>query len=215
MRFAHTTASSGRPISKNMLAVECITGYAKLLENVITFSSDVILPGDTSQLKQGLWEWVHFQKDVENGNDIEDLQMNDVDPINSSVVSYLEVDMTGFAPLMNVSRDDPEALMEVFPSELVWDVLNEMEQSEKVNRLETEEIEERVKKDIGGWDVIYRSARKAEKLQFETNERDEGELERTGQPVCIYDVYDGTGAWSFLHHGSLYRGLSLSTKHGD
>ncbi|KAK4359711.1 hypothetical protein RND71_021940 [Anisodus tanguticus] len=181
-RYAHTIVSSGRLLSKNMLAVECITGYAKLLENVVTFPSDVILPGDTSQLKQGSWEWSYFQKDVENSNDIEDLQMKDVDPINSSVVYDLEVDMTGFGPLMNVSRDGPESLKEDFPSELDWDILNEMERSEEVNRLETEEIEERMEKDIGGWDEIYRNARKAEKLRFETNERDEGELERTGQP---------------------------------
>nr|XP_016450929.1 PREDICTED: uncharacterized protein LOC107775689 [Nicotiana tabacum] len=210
-RFARTIASSGRLLSKNMLAVECITGYAKLLENVINFPSDVILPGDTSQLKQGSWEWGYFQKDVEKSNDIEDLQVKDVDPINSSVVYDLEVDMTGFVPLMNVSGDNSEAL-EDFPSELDWDILNEMERSEEVNRLEMEEIEERMEKDIGEWDEIYRNARKAEKLRFETNERDEGELERTGQPVCIYEVYNGAGAWPFLHHGSLYRGLSLSTK---
>ncbi|XP_059309603.1 uncharacterized protein LOC132060641 [Lycium ferocissimum] len=156
----------------------------------------------------------YFQKDVENSNDIEDLHMKDVDPINSSVVYCLEVDMTGFATLMNVSRDDPEALKGDFPSEVEWDVLNEMEQSEEVNRLETDEIEERMEKDVGGWDVIYRNARKAENLQFETNERDEGELERTGQAVCIYEVYDETGAWPFLHHGSLYSGLSLVSSCG-
>ncbi|KAK6775254.1 hypothetical protein RDI58_026255 [Solanum bulbocastanum] len=210
-RFAHTIASSGMLLSKNMFAVECITGYAKLLENVITFPSDVILPGDTSQLKQDSWEWGYFQKDLEDPKGVEDLQMKDVDPINSSVVYDLELEMTGFVPL-NVSRDDPEAIKEDFPSELDWDILNEMERSEEVDRLESEEIEERMEKDIGKWDDIYRNARKSEKLRFETNERDEGELERTGQPICIYEVYDGTGAWSFLHHGSLYRGLSLSTK---
>lgn len=61
----------------------------------------------------------------------------------------------------------------------------------------------------GVWDDIYRNARKSEKLKFEANERDEGELERTGQPICIYEIYSGAAAWPFLHHGSLYRGLSL------
>lgn len=61
----------------------------------------------------------------------------------------------------------------------------------------------------GVWDDIYRNARKSEKLKFESNERDEGELERTGQPICIYEIYSGAAAWPFLHHGSLYRGLSL------
>jgi len=27
--------------------------------------------------------------------------------------------------------------------------------------------------------------------------------------VCIYEIYSGAGSWPFLHHGSLYRGLSL------
>jgi len=66
-----------------------------------------------------------------------------------------------------------------------------------------------MEKDVGVWDNIYRNARKSEKLKFEVNERDEGELERTGQPVCIYEIYNGAGVWPFLHHGSLYRGLSL------
>ena len=61
----------------------------------------------------------------------------------------------------------------------------------------------------GVWDEIYRNARRSEKLKFEANERDEGELERTGQLVCIYKIYSGAGAWQFLHLGSLYRGLSL------
>lgn len=66
-----------------------------------------------------------------------------------------------------------------------------------------------MERDVEDWEEIYRNARKSEKLKFEVNERDEGELERTGQPLCIYEVYDGAGAWPFLHHGSLYRGLSL------
>jgi hypothetical protein len=66
-----------------------------------------------------------------------------------------------------------------------------------------------MERNLGDWDEIYRNVRKSEKLKFEANERDEGELERTGQPVCIYEIYSGAGSWPFLHHGSLYRGLSL------
>lgn len=66
-----------------------------------------------------------------------------------------------------------------------------------------------MERDLGAWDEIYRNARKSEKLKFEANERDEGELERTGQTVSIYEIYSGAGAWPFMHHGSLYRGLSL------
>jgi hypothetical protein len=66
-----------------------------------------------------------------------------------------------------------------------------------------------MERDVEDWEEIYRNARKSEKLKFEVNERDEGELERTGEPLCIYEIYNGAGAWPFLHHGSLYRGLSL------
>lgn len=71
------------------------------------------------------------------------------------------------------------------------------------------QIDERTEKDPGVWDVIYRNARKSEKLRFEVNERDDGELQRTGRRICIYEAYSGAGAWPLLHHGSLYRGLSL------
>lgn len=70
-----------------------------------------------------------------------------------------------------------------------------------------------MERDSGLWDDIYRNARRSYKLKLEDNERDEGELERTGQPVCIYEVYGGAGAWPFLHHGSLYRGLALVSWH--
>lgn len=62
---------------------------------------------------------------------------------------------------------------------------------------------------LGSWEDVYRNAKKAEKLKFEANERDEGELERTGRPLCIYEIYNGEGAWPFLHHGSIYRGITL------
>nr|CAB3495338.1 unnamed protein product [Digitaria exilis] len=72
-------------------------------------------------------------------------------------------------------------------------------------------IDERVERPLLSWDEVYRNARKSERLKPEGNERDEGELERTGQPVCIYEIYSGEGAWPFLHHGSLYRGVTLVT----
>jgi len=66
-----------------------------------------------------------------------------------------------------------------------------------------------VERPLLSWDEVYKNARKSERLKPEGNERDEGELERTGQPVCIYEIYSGEGAWPFLHHGSLYRGVTL------
>ena len=55
-----------------------------------------------------------------------------------------------------------------------------------------------MEKGSGIWDDIYHNARKAEKLKFEVNEKDEGELERTSQVLCIYEIYNGAAAWSFV-----------------
>nr|GLL23373.1 uncharacterized protein LOC109187967 [Ipomoea trifida] len=205
-KFAHSIASSSRLVAKNMLVSECITGYAKLLENVFNFPSDVVLPGNSSQINQGMWEWYYFREEENTGD------MEDKDPVNQSVVFDLEEHMGNFVSVKNASDDSNDSLDVDSPTELDWDILTEIESSEEVDRLEMEEMEERMEKHIGEWDAIYRNARKAEKLRFETNERDEGELERTGQSLCIYEIYNGAGAWPFLHHGSLYRGLSLLTK---
>ncbi|KAL2532115.1 putative Pentatricopeptide repeat-containing protein [Abeliophyllum distichum] len=86
-------------------------------------------------------------------------------------------------------------LFELEPHSADSDILREIESSEEMERLETQEIEARMEKDVGELDEIYRSAR-------------EGELETTGQPVCIYENYNEAGV-GHLHHGSLYRGLSL------
>ncbi|RAL43748.1 hypothetical protein DM860_014249 [Cuscuta australis] len=205
-KHAHSIASSSRLLAKNMFAVECITGYANLIENVFNFPSDMAPSGNTSLFKKHIWEWYYFHND-ENASDREDR-----DSSNLNVVYELEEHMGNLISLKNVSDDNNESLEVDSPTDLDWGILTEIEGSEEAGRLEMEEMAERMEKHIGEWDVIYRNARKAEKLRFETNERDEGELERTGQPLCIYEIYNGAGAWPFLHHGSLYRGLSLLTK---
>ncbi|KAG5052446.1 hypothetical protein JHK87_004644 [Glycine soja] len=63
---------------------------------------------------------------------------------------------------------------------------------------------------------VYRELRTLATLvsnsKNDLHERDEGELERTGQPLCIYEPYFGEGSWSFLHQKSLYRGIGLPSK---
>lgn len=61
----------------------------------------------------------------------------------------------------------------------------------------------------GTWEEVYKSAKRADRSKNDLHERDEGELERTGQPLCIYEPYYGEGTWPFLQHTSLYRGLGL------
>lgn len=71
------------------------------------------------------------------------------------------------------------------------------------------QLKDRTDQARGTWEEVYRSARRADRIKNELHERDEGELERTGQPLTIYEPYFGEGTWPFLHHTSLYRGIGL------
>ncbi|KAL0680574.1 hypothetical protein Bca4012_047421 [Brassica carinata] len=199
-KFAQTVASSGRLLIKNMMATECITGYARLLENVLHFPSDTFLPGSVSQLQVAAWEWSLFRRVIEEAESLTQ------DSAYGSIVFQVEEKFTSVVESTNTVDNDTIVFSDELPSKLDWDVLEEIE------KLESEELEDRSERDVEDWEEIYRNARKSEKLKFKVNERDEGELERTGQPLCIYEIYNGAGAWPFLHHGSLYRGLSLSSK---
>ncbi|XP_050210140.1 uncharacterized protein LOC126660612 isoform X2 [Mercurialis annua] len=211
-RFGKSVASSGRLLAKNMLALECITGYAMLLENVLSFPSEALLPGQSSQLQQKVWEWnLLWNEIVPETADVLGMEGRNSSFRRSSIVFSLEEELTNQMDLTNISGNGTETLVPDVPTESDWDVLREIDSLEEYERVESEELDERMDRIPGVWDDIYRNARKSEKLKFEANERDEGELERNGQPVCIYEIYYGPGAWPFLHHGSLYRGLSLST----
>lgn len=133
-KFAHSIASSSRLVAKNMLVSECITGYAKLLENVFNFPSDVVLPGNSSQINQGMWEWYYFHEEENTGD------MEDKDPVNPSVVFDLEEHMGDFVSVKNASDDSNDSLDVDSPTELDWDILTEIESSEEVDRLEMEEV---------------------------------------------------------------------------
>ncbi|KAF9596280.1 hypothetical protein IFM89_008640 [Coptis chinensis] len=210
-KFAHLVASSGKMLAKNMLASESVYGFAKLLENVLHFPSDVFLP-DPCQLQPHTWEWTTFRKEMEQrGSEVSDFDVNNFMK-KASVVYSVEEEYTALGNVSNMSKNETDVLTQETPTKLDWEILKEMEDSEDSERLEAEQLEERMEKTMGSWEEIYRTARKAEKLKFEVNERDEGELERIGQQLCIYEIYTGAGAWPFLRHGSLYRGLSLSAR---
>ena len=71
------------------------------------------------------------------------------------------------------------------------------------------QLKDRTEQSHGTWGDIYKSSRRVDRTKNNLHERDEGELERTGQPLCIYEPYFGEGAWPFLHNRSLYRGIGL------
>ncbi|KAG2310201.1 hypothetical protein Bca52824_021758 [Brassica carinata] len=210
-KFAQTIASSGRLLIKDMMATECITGYARLLENVLHFPSDTFLPDSISHLQVATWEWSLFRSETGPTESlIQDSAYASVG--RSGIVFQVEEKFTSVVESTNTVDNNTIIFSDELPSKSDWDVLEEVEGAEEYEKLESEELEDRMERDVEDWEEIYRNARKSEKLKFEVNERDEGELERTGQPLCIYEIYNGAGAWPFLHHGSLYRGLSLSSK---
>lgn len=52
--------------------------------------------------------------------------------------------------------------------------------------------------------------KKTEVHKDDLKERSDAEIQRSGQPLCIYEPYHGEGAWAFLHdENTLYRGVSL------
>lgn len=71
------------------------------------------------------------------------------------------------------------------------------------------QLAERAERPSESWEDIYSKVRKASKMKFGDDERDDEELEKVGQYVSIYEIYSGAGAWPFLHHGALYRAVSL------
>ncbi|XP_019054491.1 PREDICTED: uncharacterized protein LOC104604609 isoform X2 [Nelumbo nucifera] len=210
-KYAHLVSSSGKLLAKNMMASECVASYAKLLENILHFPSDALFPQPVSQFQGHAWEWNFFRNEMERGTEILNFGQNTSSRRKTSVVYVLEEQFAGQNNAWNITDNEPEILTQDILTQLDWDVLGEIESYIDYEMREMEELEERMEKTSRSWDGIYRNAKKHEKLKFVANERDEGELERTGQPLCIYEIYSGAGAWPFLHHGSLYRGLSLST----
>lgn len=60
------------------------------------------------------------------------------------------------------------------------------------------------------WEDITKMVKKTEVHKDDLKERSDAEIQRSGQPLCIYEPYHGEGAWAFLHDdNTLYRGVSL------
>lgn len=137
-KFAQAIGSSGRQLAKNVLALDCITGYARLLENVLNFPSDSLLPGPVSQIQQGAWEWNLFQ----NGIELIDLPKMDEDFPNGkiSIVHAVEKELASLDYSTSIIENGTEVPMQDQLTELDWDILREIEISEENEMLEMEEV---------------------------------------------------------------------------
>lgn len=133
-KFAQTIASSGRLLTKNMMAAECITGYARLLENVVHFPSDTFLPGYISQLQVASWEWSLFRSEIGPP------RTTYASIGRPGIVFQVEEKFTGVVDSTNPVDNNTIFISDEFPSKLDWDVLEEIEGAEEYEKVESEEV---------------------------------------------------------------------------
>ncbi|PIN26547.1 hypothetical protein CDL12_00683 [Handroanthus impetiginosus] len=199
--LARNVASIGKRTAKNLMVSESVEGYASLLENVLVLPSEVAVPWGAKEIPMELksqWQWHHFEAlaDAPSGN-----KTGRIHKLLDKVEKQL-------------NRTHKENSMALVTSNetFFYSIWEEQKYVDMVNmrkRREDEELKDRTDQPRGSWDEIYKNARRVDRS---LHERDEGELERTGQPLCIYEPYLGEGTWPFLHSTSLYRGLGLSAK---
>jgi len=140
-KFAETVAFSGRLLAKNMLASECITGYARLLENMLSFPSDTLLPGPVSKLEQREWEWNLFNKELEQEtDDLSGMYESLFSSRETSIVYSLEKEWSNLVNSTIISENGTEILVPDTPTESDWDVLMEIESFEEHERVVKEEV---------------------------------------------------------------------------
>ncbi|XP_076934702.1 uncharacterized protein LOC143601086 [Bidens hawaiensis] len=201
--LARNVASIGKHSAKNMMALESVEGYASLIENVVNLPSEVASPRTVSEIPSSFkteWQWRYFE-DIADGS-----------YVNRSLRIHRFLD-----ELENRSnRTLKDGLADVSADYTflysIWEEERSVQTALAKKRREDAELRDRSEQPRGTWDEVYRSAKKADRNKNDLHERDDGELERTGQLLCIYEPYFGQGACPFLHTGSLYRGIGLSTK---
>ncbi|CAL9085657.1 unnamed protein product [Musa textilis] len=199
---AQQVAAVGKRHARNLMASETIQGYVSLLEKVLKFPSEIALPKHVKEIPLRLseeWQWDLF------------LNLRNMNNLNRSFISYRMLnkleEQLDHSSSANTSANFDKAL-----SSVAWEEEKIIEMVNAKKRIEEEELRDRSDQPHGTWDEVYRSAKRADRERNELHERDDRELERTGQPLCIYEPYFGEGAWPFLHQTSLYRGIGLSSK---
>ncbi|CAA0838943.1 glycosyl transferase family 1 protein [Striga hermonthica] len=189
-------ASMGKSTAKNLMASESVEGYTSLLENILFLPSEVFVPKAANNIPEklkGEWQWHLFE--AIGGT-------HSLYRAGTEFLDRVEKQFNGS------SGNKAVASGEKFSYE-IWEEQKYIDTITVRKRREDEELKDRTDQPRATWDDVYRNARRADRSLHEI---DDEELERTGQPLCIYEPYFGVGAWPFLHHTSLYRGLGLSTK---
>ncbi|XP_073281793.1 uncharacterized protein [Primulina huaijiensis] len=199
--LAQSAASVGKRTAKNMMVPECVEGYASLLEKVLVLPSEVSVSHAAEDIPAKLkaeWQWHYFESIADTHSPNETSIIHEVlDKIEKQFNHTHKENM-----MASVTTNDTFLYS-------IWEEHKYIEMANMRKRREDEELKDRTDQPRGTWDEVYRTTRRVDRT---LHERDEGELERTGQPLCIYEPYFGEGTWPFLHRTSLYRGLGLSTK---
>ncbi|XVF22451.1 hypothetical protein REPUB_Repub12eG0173600 [Reevesia pubescens] len=199
--LARNIASFGRGSVKNLMVQETVEGYALLLENILKLPSEVAPPKAIKELPSKLkeeWQWNLF----------EDFLNSTFEDRSSKFLNKLEEQW-------NHSRREKFGSLIAMDDSFSYEIWNEEKKMHSINikrRREEQELKDRTDQPRGTWEDVYRNAKRADRARNDLHERDERELERTGQPLCIYEPHFGEGTWPFLHQKSLYRGIGLSTK---
>ncbi|KAI5063832.1 hypothetical protein GOP47_0020502 [Adiantum capillus-veneris] len=205
-------SSAGLVHATTLMVHNVFKGYADLLENVLAFPSGTMVPKPKSEVSSSLtadWQW-------ELVNGINNYEIGSVLVEGNQAVSDL---VYTIERQLNATRNNSQSFEE---NEEDYDILTQDEWEEEkaivlsddLERKEEEQVEERHELLRGSWEDVYKVVKKMERLKnTELHERDDGELERTGQPICIYEPYYGIGASVFVHQNDpTYRGVSLLSR---
>nr|GMC89454.1 Phosphatidyl-myo-inositol mannosyltransferase [Ipomoea batatas] len=198
-RLAQDVAFSGEHIALNLMVSKSIEGYALILENIMPPGVEAkSLAVRVPKFLVPKWKWLLSET------------VNEYVIRSFKTHSFLNKFEKQFNPIQTESSMDE---MDHIIMNHFWDEEKDLQIANSIKEAEEEELEGRnVQRKRGTWEEISKLLKKAERFRKDLHEREYGELERKGQPLCIYEPYYGEGTWPFLHNSSLYRGLGLSTK---
>ncbi|KAK4788389.1 hypothetical protein SAY86_019708 [Trapa natans] len=201
--LAHEVALRAKATARNFGISEAVEGYAQLLETILRLPSEVATPKSVNDLspefkKQWKWEFFHtVVTPVYQNRTLRSFRFLSKD---EEVWNQTHRGGSG-----HMDAEEPFVYS-------IWEEQKSIELAAARKNREDEELKDRTEQSHGTWEDVYRSAKKSDRTKNDLRERDERELERTGQPLCIYEPFLGEGTWPFLHASSLYRGIGLSTK---
>ncbi|XP_076934228.1 uncharacterized protein LOC143600416 [Bidens hawaiensis] len=202
--LARNTASTGKNTAKNMMALESVEGYASLIENIMKLPSEVASPRAISEIPSDTkteWQWHLFEAIADHGYANRTFKIHHfLDQVESQWNHTLKEQTLGAIPA------DDTFVYGLWEDEK----RNQIMKARKAR--EDDELRDKSEQPRGTWEEVYKNSKKSDRSKNDLHERDDEDLERTGQPLCIYEPYLGQGSWPFLHQKSLYRCIGLSTK---